>query len=143
MKCLLLLFLSGMSLSSCSQEKNIGQVDLITMNKADSVISKSFSKKVENKAYCIFSIVDQYYLITIDNGDHYSEHYYSYGDDSPLHDTVYSKPHKTLDKMFDKTIYRKGFTTFDSDFFKEGYDMAKGNKTYFVLVDKNGDKHGE
>lgn len=45
--------------------------------------------------------------------------------------------------MFDTSRYRTDFVTFNTDFYKSGYDTASGNITYFVLKDREGKSYGE
>lgn len=65
------------------------------------------------------------------------------GETRILKDTTLNLSGELAKRMFDKTIYRDDFITFDSDFFKPEYEASSGNITYFVMKDKHGKRYGE
>ncbi len=54
---------------------------------------------------------------------------------------VTSNEFKILNKAFNKNIYNKDIVDFNSKKYK--FDVAQGNKTYFVLTDKSKIRHAE
>ena len=50
---------------------------------------------------------------------------------------------KILKTAFDKSIYHTGFIGFQSEFYNNGYDLAQGSPTYFVMKDEERNRFGE
>ncbi len=115
--------------------------------KADLVFDKIILNQVNQSCpYLLFSSGNKHYLIILDRGTHYT----IVRANLDLIDKVEIKkvkneikPNELLAKAFDFSVYKSEFISFESDFFKEGYEIARGNPTYFVVKDKNKKRYGE
>lgn len=138
---LTLLLCSLLSLCSCSQSMN--EEDIISREKADNIIRKKLEKETNGRNYVLFSIANSNYIVIVENKDNYSEYFIKNSSDVVI-GTTYDKQDKLFEKMFNTSIYKKEFITFESSFFKpKGYEMSSGNITYFVFKDKNRKRYGE
>ncbi|MDH7446922.1 hypothetical protein [Aquimarina sp. 2201CG14-23] len=111
------------------------------------VTNEVLSEKENNKnPYILFSISDSSYIIVENTESNYLEKIVELTDNkivNILSVEKIEKPNHILQKGFNKENYYKEFISFESDFYKDGYEIAKGSKTYFVMVDTLGDKYGE
>ncbi len=129
---------------SFSQE--INEFEMESRIKADSVFEKIAKSQSENMPYLIFGSGNQFYIIIIDRKTHYSRIKVSLDStDNATIESIKSLKYtdKVLKKAFDKSIYHKEFIGFQSEFYKNGYELASGATTYFVLKDKNRNRFGE
>lgn len=146
MKQLLYLFCTLM-VTSCSGQK-----------KDDFLIkSRENAKKVnhflnQNDDYGInskilFSIADSLYIVIANKEKEYIESIVEFKSSidkiSLVTQKTIKKPNSILDKGFNLDNYRKDFISFNSYFYKDGYDVASGHKTYFVLIDETNERMGE
>ena len=104
--------------------------------------------EISNKEYVILSIAGKNTILILSEGnDCYREYFLVKNDKSNSLEVKKSKKIKSsqiLEDMFADSIYRKEFITFDSEFFQpNGYEFSLGELTYFVFINKNGDKLGE
>ncbi|WP_417350992.1 hypothetical protein [Flavobacterium alkalisoli] len=107
----------------------------------------SFFKEDLNENKIVFTINDKLYLIIVEKKDAY-EHYYfeadTITDKKPqVKQMIIFKPNNLLETAFNTNNYHTGYIDFFSDFYKDGVEFSIGNPTYFVLLDKNGQKFGE
>ena len=143
-----LLYLSFLLISGAtfSQDKLEGYY-AESREKADLVFEKIILNQVNQSCpYVLFSSGNQSYVIVLDRGTHYT----IVSANLNLIEKVEikkvkneTKPNELLAAAFDFSIYKREFMSFESDFFKEGYEIASGNPTYFVAKDKNGERYGE
>ncbi|MCL6274235.1 hypothetical protein M3P19_09450 [Muricauda sp. 2012CJ35-5] len=143
-----LIYLSFLLISSIafSQDKLQGYY-ADSREKADLVFNKIILNQVnQNCPYVLFSSGNISYLIILDRGTHYT----IVRADLDQIDKVEikkvkneTKPNELLATAFDFSIYKKEFISFHSEFYKEGYEIASGNPTYFVAKDMNRERYGE
>ncbi len=128
--------------NSCSAQK-LNKYELESRNKA-SLISKKVIKDTDTP-YLLFSISNTFYLLISKKESDVNEIIVELkGDEiNIVSSNKIKKPNKILLKSFDKSNYHSDFIGFESDYFKEGYEEAKGNMFYFVMRDSNGSKYGE
>lgn len=144
MKGILIIFFCSFSIVACSQQLN--EADKQSRQKADKVVESQLKEEIEGRNHIIFSVADKDFIVLVENTGSYKEYYIrsiDNGEVKILKDTTLSLSGELAKKMFDKTIYRDDFVTFDSDFFKPEYEASSGNITYFVLKDKQGKRYGE
>ncbi|MDH7444175.1 hypothetical protein [Aquimarina sp. 2201CG14-23] len=115
--------------------------------KSSLVTNEVLRKKGNNKnPYLLFSISDSLYLIIENTDSSYLEKIVELTDNEVVNILSVKKNEKSnyiLQKGFNKENYYKEFISFESDFYKDGYEIAQGSKTYFVMVDTLGYKYGE
>lgn len=141
---LLLLFLITIFSSNISCSQKLDKADLKSRNIAHSVVYKHFKEEVKNKNYIIFSVSDEKFIVTIENKNSYDELYYdSTKNNSVIDKVTYDIKNELMNKIFDKSNYKKDFISFNSDYFKPEYDASSGNITYFVYNTLDGKKYGE
>jgi len=140
----LVILLLSISIQGCSQNEPVKE-DYISRQNAENLINEKFKKKTSGKKYVIFSIAEKDFIVIIENKNFYSEHYIQYenGKEKKSKKTDIKKTNNFYIKMFNKGNYRTDFVTFNTDFFKSGYETASGNITYFVLKDKSRKSFGE
>lgn len=144
MKGILIIFFCSFSIVACSQQ--LSEADKQSRQKADNVVKSQLKGEIEGSNHIIFSVADKDFIILVENPSSYREYYIRSMDDGEtkiLKDTTLSLSGELAKKLFDKTIYRDDFVTFDSDFFKPEYEASSGNITYFVLKDRQGKRYGE
>jgi len=141
--CLLIIF-SFLCSKVVSQELKF--TDSLSIIKSENIVKSHFTESIKNNNYLLFSIADKWYLIIIDKSNYYEQHFIN--TDSIVGNikdsiSLIKKPDILLQSAFEKSIYKKEYINFSSDFFKNGYDLAEGNSTYFYLKEKNCVKYGE
>lgn len=141
---LITILLLSVSMQGCSQNKPIKE-DYVSRENAEKLINENFKSKVDGKNFVLFSVAEKNYLIVVENDNEYMEYYSEYEDGKITTSKTFSvdKKNRLYQKMFDKNSYRTDFVTFNTDFYKSGYDTASGNITYFVLKDSKGKSYGE
>lgn len=139
LKCLLLVF----SFQACSQE--LTEEELESRRIAETVVNKYLKDQVKGKSYIIFSSGDTQFVVLVNQADSYHEYYIdeSNGANQVKYDTIIEADTNLFDRMFDEKAYRKDYTSFRSEFYKDGYETASGNITYFSLVTIDGSRLGE
>ncbi len=114
--------------------------------KADLVFEKIAESQSENLPYLLFSSANWNYLIIIDRKTHYTQIKAILKPNQSVEiESIISikKSTEILQDAFDKSLYQKDFIGFESDFFKNGYELASGATTYFVMKDNNRTRFGE
>lgn len=138
---LILIFIVQSCADGLSKDKRISRL------KADNVIKESLSGKTKNNDYIVFSSGDEQYVILIKESDSLHEYFIDRSiDKNNVHfliDTVFKSDSYLFKKMFDVGSYMEGYISFDSDFYKNGYDVSSGRITYFVYVSNTGKRFGE
>lgn len=127
-----------------SQEMN--EFEMESRKKADLVFEKSTESESENLPYLMIGSGNQNYLIIIYRKTHFAQIKARIDSDDNIEiETTKSikSTNKVLVKAFDKSIYKNDFVGFQSDFFKDGYELAIGATTYFVMKDKERNRYGE
>lgn len=114
--------------------------------RVDKLLTYFFKDDVSNNKI-MFTIDDKFYLLIIEKKDAY-EHYYfqvdTITDKKPeVKQIILFKPNDLLEKAFNTNNYHTGYIDYFSDFYKDGVEFKIGNPTYFVFIDKNGQKFGE
>ncbi|GGZ39348.1 hypothetical protein GCM10007049_35920 [Echinicola pacifica] len=140
MRILTLLILCSFSIQACSQR--LSEADLRSRKVADSLLESQLQKEIEGKSHVIFSVADKEMIVVVKNTDSFKEFYLN-KDTGIIKDTTLMASDPVIIKMFDKSIYREGFTTFNSGFFESGYEISSGSITYFVFKDEQGKRYGE
>ncbi|WP_407557854.1 hypothetical protein [Winogradskyella sp. 4-2091] len=144
MKRILILFFALCIGHSYSQELN--EFELESRNKADLVFDKIAEFQSENLPYLLFGIGNSSYLIIIDRNTHYTRIKANLIQNDSIEVESIKSLKKTigiLEKAFDISIYHKGFIGFQSEFYKNGYELANGAMSYFVMKDKDRNRYGE
>jgi len=119
---------------------------LKSRQRADSVVNTLLNKEAASCPIIVFSAADKFFIVEVKKNDGFYEYYFereSRGRRRAINKTIFSISDKLKKKMFDTTIYRKGYITYESDFFKSPPKVASGGITYFVLKDENGKRFGE
>jgi len=144
MKKLLILFFALCIGQSYSQELN--DFELESRNKADLVFKEVAESQSENHPYVLFSSGNSFYLIIIDRKTHYTRIKASLTQNDSINvESVKTikKSSEILEKAFNASLYHKKFIGFQSEFYKNGYELANGAMTYFVMKDKSRNRYGE
>jgi len=132
------------SFQACSQE--LTEEELKSRRMAETVVNTYLKDQVKGYSYIIFSSGDAQFIVLVNQTGSHHEYYIdeSNGTNQVIqYDTIIEGDPKLFDRMFDETAYRKDYTSFRSDFFKDGYETASGNITYFSLVTIDGSRLGE
>jgi len=144
MKFVLLFFCCSLYLSGYSQ--SLSEADLVSRNKAEMVLGDSLiMNTVKGHDHIVFSVADKYFIVLLKKQGSFMEYHIQLDNEriKVLTDTVVQLSGELGNRIFDKTMYKKEFITFDSDFYKSGYEISSGNITYFVFKDKEGERFGE
>ena len=145
MKVILIIFCSFLYFSGCSQ--SLSDADITSRKKAEIVLNNEvINYKVKGKEHIIFSIADKDFIILVKEGDLYNEYYIKMTKNNVvkiLSNTTVQLSKELANSMFNEAQYKKGFTTFSSDFYDSGYELSAGNITYFVFKDEKGRRFGE
>lgn len=98
----------------------------------------------EKRKLLVYSINDTNYLIIANQKKYYIEYYANIQNNKSTLRVVnrVKKPFCVLDRSFDLTKYNYEYIDFHSDKYKN-YKLAQGNKTFFCIIDENGQFHGE
>ncbi|MBL0744970.1 hypothetical protein [Chryseolinea lacunae] len=140
-KRLILLFLL-VAFQSCAQKKE----EEVSRLAAEQVVNKYLAVQVKDKNYAVFSSGDVQFVVLIENADSFQEYFIDITAKSGevyLRDTLFQSGDNLYKKMFNASSYRNGYVSFESDFYKDGYEIASGNVAYFVMITSNGLRHGE
>lgn len=132
------------SIQACSQE--LTEEEMRSRREAESVVNAYLKDRVKGYNYIIFSSGGAQFIVLVNQAGSYHEYYID--DSSGLnkviqYDTIVGNNPKLFDRMFDERAYRKDYTSFRSDFYKDGYETASGSITYFSLVTNDGSRLGE
>jgi hypothetical protein len=131
-------------LSCCSQK--LDNSALQSRQKAEFLTDQYLKNRVKECNYVLFSAADTDYIILVENKDSsYTEYFMRISNEikaGTIKDTTIATS-KLMRKIFDYKLYKEDFVTFNSDFFKKGYENSSGNITYFVFKNKNGKRYGE
>ncbi len=106
-------------------------------------------QKENNKPYAriLLSISDSLYIVVSDKNSSYTERIIEFKNSSNkiklCSKKTIEKPNELLHDGFKWDNYQQEFISFNSEFYKDGYEVATGSKTYFVMVDENNNKRGE
>lgn len=145
MKFALLILCCSMYLIGCSQ--SLSEADLISREKVEIILNDELiSDNVKKKDHIVFSVADQNFIVLVKELDAYREYYIKMEEGENfeiLSDIIVQLSNELTNSMFDKTKYNEGFITFNSSFYKDGYEVSSGNITYFVFKDKKGNRYGE
>lgn len=131
-------------LTSCSAK--LTSADIISRTNADKIIEENELDNVKGFNHIIFSVAEKDFIIIVEKQDCYIEYFYKKGNDNIITKNtkvIYNKPNDLLKKIFNKTIYKKDFITFNSKFFSPQYEISSGNITYFVFKDEKDKRYGE
>jgi hypothetical protein len=113
---------------------------------ADEVIIKYFQNDIKDRKYIIFSSSNTQFVVLVEFPNRYQEYYFNTSNSRKMGPTSvvnYQTSDSLLNKMFDINSYRQGYFSFESDFYKAGYEIASGAMTYFAFVTENGKKYTE
>lgn len=143
MKYILLIVLIGCLEFSCAQELTIEQ--LKSREIAEEVATKYFGENFKQKKIGLFSSGDKRFVMLEKRGD--NTYYklnaeYSNGIINIVEDTLYNESTSLTLKIFDTSNYNSEFVSFTSDLYKDGYDISRGDFSYFVLF-YEGKRYGE
>lgn len=133
--------------TSCNGQKKDDFLNKSRENakKVDDFLHQNHDYKTNMKI--LFSIADSLYIVVENKEKEYIESIIelksSIDEISLVTKKIIKKPKDILDKGFIPDNYSKDFISFNSDFYKNGYDVASGNKTYFVLIDEANNRLGE
>ena len=120
---------------------------LESRQKADSVYSKIIERETKsNNPYLLISSNNQFYLVVLDRDSHYTMVHCEFNQNGAIDIQKVINQEKSntiLNRAFDTSGYHTGFISFDSEFFKDGYEIAYGSPTYFVLKNSEGKRFGE
>lgn len=118
---------------------------ILNRKAADSLVRTMLHDKVKDKQYVIFSSGGTNYIIGIDQGKSYLEYYIKRNTNglASVKSKIIKKKDSIQCKMFNRHLYKAGYITLESDFYKEGYEVSSGNTTYFVMKDIKGERFGE
>ena len=144
MKKILILIIILNSGYSNSQEMNDFEKE--SRIKADLVFEKTAKSQSENLPYLLLSSGNINYLIIIDKKTFYTQITAFLNPKQSVEIKAVKtikKPNEILEKAFNKSLYHKGFIGFESEFFKNGYEIASGTTTYFVMKDSERNRFGE
>lgn len=128
---------------SCAQQLTTEQIK--SRKIAEEVVKSIFGDNFKQKTIGVFSSGDEDFLILEKRGENtYYEIKAEYfkGSTNIIGDTLYNESRSLFIKIFDTSNYNKGFISFSSDLYKNGYDMSRGNFSYFVLYFE-GERYGE
>ncbi|GMQ31698.1 hypothetical protein [Algoriphagus confluentis] len=129
-------------LHSIAWSQTLTDEDLKSRKIADSLINDHLQKEIKDKKHVLLLVDNEKMVIVIKNSDSFKEFYLN-KNTGIINETILLPSDPIINKMFDKSIYKKGFTTFDSEFFKFGYEISSGSITYFVFKDEVGRRYGE
>ncbi len=148
MKSKIVIFISIFFLLSCSAQKKqpIEKYNNTSVIKSREDVNNLTEKYFSNYKYdniLVFSISDKWYLFITKNKTLFESFYVKKESDNDYIEKleVTSNEFKILNKAFNKNIYNKDIVDFHSKKYK--FDVAQGNKTYFVLTDKSKIRHAE
>lgn len=131
----------------CLGQNELSGFHLESRNKADFLIDELIEEgHFDLSPYALLASNNTYYLIILDRGTHYSMAWVELEKNGNIKvDKVKNikTSNSILKKVFDFKDYHKDFISFDSEFYKNGYELASGATTYFVVKDKNGIRYGE
>ncbi len=120
---------------------------LESRKRADLVINKLLEKNYfDISPYALLSSNNSSYLIILDRNTHFSMAWVElkhFGKIELISVRNEPKSNKELEFIFDFKDYHEEFISWDSDFYKDGYDLAKGASTYFVVRKADGKRYGE
>lgn len=131
----MILFSLTIFISGCAQQ--LKPEDINSRENAENIVNSVYVNETKDNDYIIFSVDEKSYLVIIDTKDSYKEYFYNSESQRKSNETIINKPNNFFTKMFNKTLYKKEFITFDSDFFKPHYEISSGNITYFVYKSNN------
>ena len=143
MKFIVLITFIGFMQFSFAQELTYEQTK--SREIAQKVAKEYFGKDFKQKKIAIFSSGDeQFTILEKRNKNTYYQVKAKYSKDriDLISDTLFTDTSDLLQKIFDTSKYKKSFVTFSSDLYKDGYEMARGNISYFVLF-YEGERYGE
>lgn len=113
-------------------------IDIEELNRtnAKDIVENHLKDEVNGKDYLLFSIADEVYLIIIKNEKNFQEYFIK--NDSLLYEKKIKN--KILYEAFCPDNYiGKGSAYYDTS----KITLGNGNNTYFYLMTKDGNKHGE
>ncbi len=135
-----------LSIEMFSQDLN--ESDIKSRVIANNLLEEHFSERLIDRSNLVFSIADTWYLFLIELNDSYTE-YFVHRLDSIKSEIVKtteinkSSNPEVLKEAFDSEIYKRGYITFNTSYYRDGYELANGNLTYFRFQDKKGEIFGE
>lgn len=144
MKKILLIFCVLSCGYTYTQELN--EFELKSREKADLVFKQVAESQSKESPYILLSTSNSNYLLIIKRKTHYTKIKVTLDtNDSIKIESIKSLglKDKTLEKAFNSSIYHKGFIGFQSEFYKNGYELSSGATTYFVMKDKHHNRFGE
>jgi len=143
MKIYITLFFLLIVAQSCAQK--LSKENEMSRLAAENVIDKYLKNEVKDKNYIVFSSGDIQFVVLVKDSDSYHEYFIDNSDKGSayMQDTLFQSKDELFKKMFDLDSYHKSYTSFDSEFYKNGYEISSGNITYFALVTKDRAKYGE
>lgn len=121
--------------------------------KADFVVQELIKMRhFDTSPYVLLSSSNHYYYIILDRKTHYSkvwvqlDNWIDFTKSGKVKLTKVineSKPNDQIKGMFDFKKYHENFLSFDSEFYKDGYELASGAPSYFVAKNIEGIRYGE
>lgn len=137
------LIIFSLVFSSCASQ--ITEADKLSRMKADNLLKQEFVKDTQDSKL-LFSISDKWYMVITKKEGAYNDYYYEVDSLNTINEIQKPKEplNKTLmNKAFNFSQYNKSFTTFESSKYKNNYELSQGNKTYFVVLNDEGNRYGE
>lgn len=144
MKILAILMFISISFQACSQQ--LAMEELESRKKAQIIVDEYLSYQVKDKDYILFSSDDAFFIIFVKDSNSFHEYYIDNSNEFvqvTRRDTIIVGENELYNKMFDVSSYRKDYTSFRTEFYKNGYDISSGSYTYFVMVTNSGVRIGE
>ena len=137
----LLIFLTLIYVNAKAQ---LDSTDFASRKMADFVANAVLK---DSTSYALFSVADKRFILIKKEKQGFKEYFVVLTDSgfvkiekSVMLNSVKRFPGK---KILDFSLYRKDYTTFSTDFYKNGYENASGGMIYFVAKDSFGNRHGE
>lgn len=128
--------------SSCAQSK-ITKTDSVFIKETLDLVDKTLKSEIKGNKHIVFAMGNDSQLVLVEEPNSYKEYFiHKSNGNREISKIDYSKPNEFYEAMFDEKQYHQKTVTFESDLYKDGYETAQGNKTYFALRSEN-EKYGE
>ena len=141
------LFLTFVFVQYVNGQDALTGYDLESRNKADLVFECLLEvQNIQQTPYVLLSSGNSSYFIILNRKSHYTMVWGKLLEDQSFKVTSLknqNKSDKLIESAFNIKNYHDGFISWDSEFYADGYEMASGAPTYFVMKDSNGNRFGE
>lgn len=145
MKITLIIFSCLLFMFSCSFKLN--KADQLSRKQTEIVLNNKLIKNsVEGYDHIVFSVADENYIILINDEKSVHEFYIQLLKNEEIliiSDSIVQISEELTNIMFNKSAYKEKFISFNSDFYKSGFEVSSGKIIYFVFKGKNKKKYGE